>query len=230
MPKLTFYGHSCFLVEAGSHRALFDPFLSGNPAARHTMAQIPKVSAILVSHGHGDHLGDAVEIAKRDHAPVVAIYELATLCHLQGTEAVAINLGGRYNLGWGTVTLVPAWHSNSIQTSEGFLYAGMPTGIILSVEGKTVYHVGDTCLFSDLELISRRNGPIDVAMIPIGGHFTMGIEDAVEACRLIRPGIAVPVHYNTFPPILQDPALFAKGVVEQGGQAVILKPGQELVF
>jgi len=230
MPKLTFCGHACFLLEAGSNRVLIDPFLTGNPTASHTVDQIPKVSAIVVSHGHGDHLGDAVEIAKRDSAPVVATYELATFCHQQGSEAVAMNIGGRIDLGWGTVKLVPAWHSSSFQNSEGFIYTGMPTGILLTAQGKTVYHLGDTCLFSDLELISRRNGPIDVALIPIGDHFTMGIGDAIEACRMIHPHIAVPMHFNTFPPITQDHTFFAKGVQEQGGKAVILKPGESMEF
>jgi L-ascorbate metabolism protein UlaG (beta-lactamase superfamily) len=230
MPKLTFCGHACFLVETSSNRVLIDPFLTGNPTASHSVDQMPPVSAIVVSHGHGDHLGDAVEIAKRDGAPVVATYELATLCQQQGAEAVAMNIGGKFDLGWGSVKLVQAWHSSSFQTSEGFVYTGMPTGIILSMEGKTVYHLGDTCLFSDLELISRRNGPIDVALIPIGDHFTMGIEDAVEAVRMIQPGIAVPMHYNTFPPISQDPALFSLGVAEQGGRVVTLQPGGVIEF
>lgn len=230
MPKLTFCGHSCFLVEMGSHRALIDPFLTGNPAASHTVAQIPKVSAIFISHGHGDHFGDAVEIARRDNALIVATFELAALCQQKGAQAVGMNIGGCFDLGWGTVKLVPAWHSSSYETGEGFIYTGMPTGIILSGEEKRLYHLGDTALFSDLEMISRRNGPIDVALIPIGGHFTMGIEDAVEACRLIRPTVAVPMHYNTFPPITQDPSGFAEGVSDQGGKVVILKPGDVMVF
>ncbi len=230
MPKLTFCGHACFLLETGQHRAMIDPFLTGNPVASHTVDQIPRISAILVSHGHGDHLGDAVTIARRDNAPVVATYELATLCQQQGAEAVAMNIGGRFDLGWGAVKLVQAWHSSSFQDKESFVYTGMPTGILLTLEGKTVYHLGDTCLFSDLELISRRNGPIDVALVPIGDHFTMGIDDAIEACRLIHPRVVIPMHFNTFPPITQDPAVFAKGAMEQGVKPVILKPGESMEF
>lgn len=230
MPKVTFCGHSCVLFESAAGNAIFDPFLTGNPTASHTPKEIPKLSAILLSHGHGDHVGDAVELAKRDGAPVIATYELASYCESQGAEAVGMNTGGSYDLGWARVKLVQAFHSSSYQTADGFIYTGMPNGILFTVEGKTVYHLGDTALFSDLGLIARRNGPIAVAFIPIGDHYTMGIEDAVEAWNLIRPSAAVPVHYNTFPPIRQDPDRFAAKVGALGGAVRVLAPGESMEF
>ncbi len=230
MPKLTFCGHSCVLLESAQGNAIVDPFLTGNPSASHTPSQIPKLSAILLSHGHGDHLGDAVALSRRDQAPVIATHELATYCGTQGAEAVGMNTGGSYDLGWGRIKLVQAFHSSSFQTQGGFIYTGMPNGILLTVEGKTIYHLGDTALFSDLGLIARRNGPIEVAFIPIGDHYTMGIEDAVEAWNLIRPKVAVPVHYNTFPPIRQDPSRFKNRVSELGGTVRILAPGEATEF
>jgi L-ascorbate metabolism protein UlaG (beta-lactamase superfamily) len=185
---------------------------------------------VLVTHGHGDHLGDAVALAKRDKAPVVATYELATTCQMQGTEAIPMNIGGKTDLPWGRVRLVQAFHSSSYQTEDGFVYTGMPTGILCTLGGKTVYHLGDTALFSDLGMISRRYGPVEAALIPIGDHFTMGIEDAVEAWNLIRPRIAIPIHYNTFPPIEQDPEEFGRLIGEMGGKATLLHPGESVEF
>jgi L-ascorbate metabolism protein UlaG (beta-lactamase superfamily) len=218
------------LLESSAGRVILDPFLTGNPLASHTVDQIPKVTAVLLTHGHGDHLGDAVAIAKRDKAPVVATYELATYCQMQGTEAVPMNTGGNIDLGWGRVKLVQAFHSSSYQTAEGFIYTGMPNGILCTLEGKTVYHLGDTALFSDLELIGKRNGPIEVALVPIGDHFTMGIEDAAEAVHMIRPKIAVPIHYNTFPPIQRNPEEFVKKVADRGGAVKVLNPGESLEY
>jgi L-ascorbate metabolism protein UlaG (beta-lactamase superfamily) len=228
MAKLTWCGHACFLIESDSRAVLIDPFLTGNPLAGLSVDQVPKVAAILLTHGHGDHLGDAIEIAKRDHAPVIATFELATYCESQGTQSVPMNIGGSYDLGWCSVKLVPAWHSSSIQTNDGVLYAGMPTGVLLKIDGKTLYHLGDTGLFGDLELIARVNGPIDVALVPIGDHFTMGISDAVEAWQLIQPRLVIPMHYNTFPPIRQDPTQFAERVCAKGGQVKVLKPGESV--
>lgn len=230
MPKLTYCGHSCALVESSAGNVVIDPFLTGNPLASHTPEQVPKLDAVLLTHGHADHLGDSVALAKRDGAPVVATYELATYCRTQGTEAVPMNIGGRVELPCGRVKLVQAWHSSSFQEGDDFVYTGMPTGIVYTVEGKTLYHLGDTGLFSDLELIGKWNGPIDVALVPIGDHFTMGIDEAVEASRLVGAKTVVPIHYNTFPPIECDPQEFADKVAKVGGKATVLKPGDSLEY
>lgn len=230
MPTLTYCGHSCCLIESGGHVAIIDPFISGNPCASLTLDQVPTLSMIFLTHGHGDHLGDAVVLSKRDQAPIIATYELAGYCQMQGAETNGMNIGGRFDFGWGSVKLLPAWHSSSVQTQDGFSYTGMPTGVLLETEGKKLYHLGDTALFSDLGLAGRLYGPIDVALIPIGDHYTMGIEDAIEAWRLIQPMKAVPIHYNTFPPINQDPSQFTGKIKESGGEAYILNPGEKLVY
>lgn len=230
MPKLTYCGHSCVLIESKDGNVIIDPFLTGNPLAARTVEDIPKLSAILLTHGHNDHVGDAVKLSVRDGAPVIATYELAIYCEREGAKIVDMNIGGRAVFDWGEVRLVPAWHSSSFMTESGPIYTGMPTGIITKIEGRTLYHLGDTCLFSDLKMIAERYGPIDVAMIPIGDHYTMGPEDAAEARRLIQPWMAIPIHYNTFPPIKQDPWDFVKLVTEQQGEAKALKPGEWMSY
>jgi L-ascorbate metabolism protein UlaG (beta-lactamase superfamily) len=230
MPKLTFCGHSCALVESSACNVIIDPFLTGNPTASHQPEDIPPLAAVLLTHGHGDHVGDGIHLAKRNRATVVATYELATYCESEGCEAISMNVGGAADLSFGRVKLVQAWHSSSFQVGDRFIYMGMPTGILYSVEGKTLYHLGDTGLFSDLELIGKWNGPIDVALIPIGDHYTMGIDEAVEASRLVGAKTVVPIHYNTFPPIECDPTEFADKVAKAGGKAVVLKPGESMEY
>lgn len=230
MPKLTYLGHSCVLIESKAGNVIIDPFLTGNPLAARKVEEVPKLSAVLLTHGHNDHVGDAVPLSKRDGAPVIAVYELASLCESHGASGVGMNIGGKAKFDWGEVRFVPAWHSSSYASGDGWVYTGMPTGIITRIEGRTLYHLGDTCLFSDLQLIAERYGPIDVAMIPIGDHYTMGPDDAAEARRMIQPWMAIPIHYNTFPPIQQDPWDFVKLVVEQKGEAKALKPGEGMVY
>ena len=230
MPKLTFCGHACVLVESKQGNVIIDPFLTGNPMASHTMEEIPQLSAVIVTHGHADHLGDSVPLAKKHGAPVVATFELACYCQNQGAGAMPMNIGGSCTLVCGKIKLVQAWHSSSIQVGDDFLYAGMPAGVLYTTDGKTVYHPGDTALFSDLALIGKQNAPIDVALFPIGDHFTMGIDEAVEAFKMIQPKVAIPMHNNTFPPIECDPQEFASKVTEAGGKAVVLKPGESYEY
>jgi len=230
MPKLTYCGHSCVLVESSRGNVIIDPFLTGNPKASHKPEDIPELSAVLITHGHADHLGDGVALARRDGAPVVATFELATLCQQQGAEAVPMNIGGVAEFAWGKVRLVQALHSSSVQVGDSFVYAGMPTGMLYTAEGKTLYHLGDTDIFSDMALIGRRNAPIDVALIPIGDHFTAGVVDAVEACKMIQPKVAIPIHFGTFPPIERDPQEFARQVADLGGKAVVLNPGESYEY
>ncbi len=226
MPTLSYIGHSCCLVESEAGAVIFDPFITGNPLASLKAEDLPELAAIFLTHGHNDHLGDAIDLAKKNDCPVVATYELAAYCQSKGTQAVTMNIGGTYKDEWGQIKLVQAWHSSSYQEESGnVIYTGMPTGILYTIEGKTVYHLGDTGLFSDLGLIGTRNSKIEVALVPIGDHFTMGIDDAVEAVRLISPRLAIPVHYNTFPPIEQDPADFKKKCKAIGSEAKVLDPG-----
>jgi L-ascorbate metabolism protein UlaG (beta-lactamase superfamily) len=215
--KVTYLSHSCFLVETSSHRLLIDPFLSGNPLAQ-TKPEEVECDFILVSHGHEDHLGDAVEISKRTGATIIANFEVAMTCQQRGAANVhPMNPGGAWQFPFGKVKMTIAYHSSSNQTPTGFLYLGNPCGLLITADEKTIYHAGDTALFSDMKLIGDLNR-IDLAMLPIGDNFTMGIEDAALAAEFLRADLSVPMHFNTFDLIKADPNEFVKKV-ETGGRA-----------
>lgn len=186
---------------------------------------------IILTHGHGDHFGDVVELANRNHATVIGSAEVqGYLTTYHGIEhAHGMNIGGKYQFDFGTVKFVQAFHSSSYTNEDGIpVYLGMPMGVIIEAEGKTIYHAGDTGLFSDMKLIAERH-PVDVCFIPIGDNFTMGIEDASYAINeFIKPKISVPIHYNTFPLIEQDPQKFKEAVSQ--GEVQILQPGDEVTF
>jgi L-ascorbate metabolism protein UlaG (beta-lactamase superfamily) len=228
MAKLTFIGHAAVEVQSGGYSILIDPFISQNPVAKHK-AEDFKPNAILLTHGHSDHVGDAVEIAKRANCPVIATFELASYCESQGApNSVGMNTGGVKEFEFGRVMFTPAFHSSSLDGR----YMGQACGIVFTTkEGKKVYHAGDTALFGDMALIGKQG--IDLALLPIGSHFTMDPEAAAQAVELIQPKIVVPIHYSTFPPIEQDPQRF-KEVVGKGGrtsaQVVILQPGESFEF
>jgi L-ascorbate metabolism protein UlaG (beta-lactamase superfamily) len=218
---IRFLGHACFELTDGDTTVLIDPFLSGNPKAA-ISADDAAATTILLTHGHGDHYGDVVDIAKRTGAPVVAIVELANELGEEGLDVRDPNLGGTVKFDWGWVRLVPAWHTST--TPKGTV--NTPAGLLISLGDKVVYHLGDTCLFSDLQLVGRR-APIDVALMCIGGHYTMDRTDAVEAASLVGAKTVIPCHYNTFPPIETDAAAF-KSDVESATKSsvVVLEPGE----
>jgi L-ascorbate metabolism protein UlaG (beta-lactamase superfamily) len=220
--EIRFLGHAAFEFTSNGTNVLADPFLTGNPKAA-AKADDLNPDVILLTHGHGDHYGDIVSIAKRSGAAVVAITEIAGELQEEGLEHVNNpNLGGTVNFDWGWARLVPALHSST--TPKGTVSPA--AGIVFELGGKVVYHVGDTALFSDLELVGRRY-PIDVALVPIGGHFTMDHEDAVEAVRLIAPRQVIPCHYGTFPPIETDPEVFKADVESStASEVVVLAPGE----
>src|SRR3954470_11812430 len=225
---IRFLGHSCF--EITDHDVsdpgitlLIDPFLSGNPKAA-VSADDVNPDVILLTHGHGDHYGDTVDIAKRTGATVVALVEIANELGEQGVEDVRDpNIGGTVKFDWGWVKLVPAWHTST--TPNGTVT--VPAGLLVNIGGPLVYHLGDTALFSDLQLISRRGDHVDVAIVPIGGHYTMDRYDAVTAVEFVSPTTVIPCHYDNFPPLEADAEAF-KGDVESstGASVVILAPGE----
>jgi L-ascorbate metabolism protein UlaG (beta-lactamase superfamily) len=207
--KITYLSHSCFLVETASHTILIDPYLSANPLAQIKPEDI-RCDFILVTHGHFDHVGDAAAIASANDATVISSYEVIDFLGRQGVKkGHPMGLGGGYDFPFGRVKLTVALHSAGYKTDEAgdFQYLGVAAGILLTTEGTTIYHAGDTALTMEMQLIGQRN-KIDIAMLPIGDNFTMGPEDAVAAAEFLKPGLVLPMHYNTFPPIKQA----AKGI------------------
>jgi len=204
--KINYLGHSAFLIE-GKDRILIDPFLTGNPKASTTADKV-NCDIICVTHGHGDHLGDAVDIARRTGAVIASIVEMSAWFERCGVSSVGFNMGGAVKVKNTSITMVPAFHSSSIGAPGLEFSAAMPVGMVID-SGKVIYHAGDTCVFSDMSLIGDMYDP-DVAMLPIGGYFTMDPKQAAMAVSLIRPKIVIPMHYGTWPPIEQDPKEFEK--------------------
>ncbi len=226
MVEITYLGHSAVLFKSDAVRLVVDPFLEGNPQAAMSPASL-EVDVICVTHGHGDHLGDTVQIANRTGALVIAPFELATYIEKKGCRVHPMHIGGKKKFGWGTVKLTPALHGSAVIENNGqIVYTGNPCGFLLNLDGKTIYHAGDTGLTYEMELIGRLNR-IDVAMLPIGDNFTMGPGDAVEAIRMLNPRIVVPMHFSTWEIIEQDPAEFA-AQISGNTRVEILKPGGQL--
>jgi L-ascorbate metabolism protein UlaG (beta-lactamase superfamily) len=219
---IRYVGHSAVELIDGDTRILMDPFITGNPKATVTADEL-EPTHILLTHGHADHYGDIVDIAKRTGAPVVAIVEIANELSELGVENVHDpNLGGTIGFDWGWVKLVPAWHTST--TPNGTV--STPAGMLVMVGDTLVYHLGDTALFSDLQLIARRGNHVNVALVPIGGHYTMDRFDAVTACEFVGADEVIPIHYDTFPPIETDVQAF-KSDVENATESkvVVLEPG-----
>jgi L-ascorbate metabolism protein UlaG (beta-lactamase superfamily) len=232
--EIKFHGQSCFELSDGEATLLVDPFLKPNNPVAVASAEEVEPTHIAISHGHADHMADAVGLAKRTGAACVGIVELASWLEAKGVENVSDpNLGGTVEFDWGWVKLVQAWHTNTLPGSSETPFSaetgtaiGTAAGLVINIGGVTVYHLGDTCLFGDLELIARRT-PVDVALIPIGGHYTMDRHDAVVAAEMIGAKTVIPIHFNTFPPIETDAAAF-KAEVESAtdSEVVVLEPGQ----
>lgn len=220
--KVTYYGHACFLIERGGTGVLIDPFLTGNPVVAEYPAAL-KPTVILVSHAHGDHIGDAVQIATSTGACLVSLPEIASHAAEQGATVAAGNMGGRVNFDFGFVKFVPAWHSSSLPGSN--LSVGTPCGFIVKFFDHVFYHAGDTSVFGDMRLIAELT-PVDVALVPIGGLYTMDVPEAVKAVQLIEPKIVIPMHYNTWPVIEVDPEEFKTRVEAMtAARCVIMRPG-----
>jgi L-ascorbate metabolism protein UlaG (beta-lactamase superfamily) len=219
--EIRFLGHAAFTISDGDSTVLIDPFLTGNPKAA-IAADDVAATTILLTHGHQDHYGDTVEIAKRTGAPVIAITELAGEIGEEGVDVHDPNLGGTVKTDWGWVKVVPAWHTST--TPKGMV--NTPAGLLINYKDTIVYHLGDTCLFSDLQLVGKRQ-PIDVALICIGGHYTMDRTDAVDAAGLVGAKTVIPCHYDTFPPIETDAEAFRSDVESAtSSHVVVLEPGE----
>jgi len=225
MVKITFYGHACFKISSSKFSIIIDPWLKNNPQANISPEQV-EVDYILITHGHGDHFGDALEVAKANNATIIAPYELATYCQSKGAKVHPMHIGGDYTFDFGWLQLTPAMHGSGYIEGDNIIYMGSPCGFLIGIEGKTIYHAGDTGLFGDMKLIGEKTS-LDVAMLPIGGNFVMGIDDAVKAVEFLKPKIVVPMHYNTFDIIKKDPEEFKKKVGNKtGADVIILKPGE----
>ncbi|MDV6377542.1 metal-dependent hydrolase [Sporosarcina sp. GW1-11] len=222
--KISYHGHSIVKIETQGKIILIDPFITGNDLTDLNAAD-EKPDVILLTHGHNDHVGDTMEIAKRENILVVAPNELAVYLGFQGLQTHGMNIGGSKEFDFGTVKYTQAFHSSSYTTEDNeIIYTGMPAGLLLTIEGKIIYHAGDTSLFSDMKLYAEDG--IDVAFLPIGDNFTMGPRDAAKAVEILQPKLTVPIHYNTFPPIKQDPEDF-KSLVKSH-EVKIMRAGDKI--
>lgn len=218
--KITYHGHSVLsIVMANGQKLLFDPFITGN-ALTDLKAEEVTADWILVTHGHSDHIGDLIPIAKRNDATVISIVEICSFAEQNGVQKThGMNIGGKFDFPFGRVKMVPAQHSSGYEADGQMIYMGEPAGFILQAEGKTLYHAGDTAEFGDMALLGEAF-EIDLAFLPIGDNFTMGPQDAASAAKRLKAKQVVPIHYNTFPVIEQDPDAFVQLLPEKVGKVM----------
>jgi len=226
--ELIYHGHSCVQIVTEGGSLLIDPFIRGNQLATTKLEDI-RTDYILLTHAHNDHMMDAEPIARRNDAPIVAIFELANYLSWKGLRTLDMNMGGTLDLGFAQVKMIQAFHSSGIllPDEQRIIYAGMPAGFIVRAEGKTILHSGDTCLFSDMKMIGERN-ELDIAFIPIGDRYTMGPDDALQAAEWLNAKVYIPIHYNTFGPIEQDNEHFVHQLNEKGLSGKALQPGEKV--
>lgn len=222
--KLKYFSHSAFEITTNNGKIiLIDPFLDGNPTSPVKSKDV-KADYIILTHAHGDHIGDTFEIAKRCNSTIICTFELANYCKSKGVDVHDMSIGGGHNFDFGRVKFTIAFHGS--ETPDG-TYGGQPAGVILSIDNITIYHTGDTGLFYDMKLIGEMN-KIDYMILPIGDNYTMDIKDAVKAVEFVNPKIAIPMHYNTFPVIEADPNEFKKEVEHLGKNCKILQFGESI--
>lgn len=222
--KLKYFAHSAFQVTAGNGKViLIDPFLDDNPNSPIKSKDV-NADYIILTHGHGDHIGDAFKIAKRCNSLFICVNELANYCISKGFSAHNMHIGGAHNFDFGRVKFTIAHHGSMTPDN---IYAGEPSGVLLTIDEKIIYHTGDTGLFYDMKLIGEMN-KVDYMLLPIGDNFTMGITDAVKAVEFVKPGVAIPMHYNTFPGINSDPEEFKTKLQDKGYSCRVMKFGEEI--
>lgn len=224
--QITFHGHSCVQLQSETSSVIIDPFITGNPVAK-VKADDIKVDYILLTHGHNDHVGDAEQMSKNNEATIIAPFELATYMGWQGCNVHPMHIGGGHAFDFGHVKLTQAFHGSGLtqEDKQEIIYMGMPSGMLVTMNGKTIYHAGDTALFGDMKMIGERHS-IDLAFLPIGDNFTMGPEDALLAAEWLQARQVVPIHYNTFPLIKQDAQMFGDTLKSKGIECIVLQPGQ----
>ncbi len=201
--KLTYLGHSAVMIEEGQFKGIIDPFITGNPLAQISADDLSGITHIFVTHGHGDHIGDTVDIAKKTGALIIANHEISAYLDKFKLRTHAMHIGGRTKFDFGRVKMTNALHGSGISENGNMIYGGNPCGFVIEINGKKIYHAGDTGLTLDMKLLENEN--IDVAFLPIGGNFTMDLDDAVTAADFIKAKNVVPIHYNTFDLIKADP-------------------------
>ena len=224
---LTWYGHGSWMIESGEHKILLDPFLDDNPSSPVKASEV-EADFILVSHGHFDHVADVASIANRCGATVVAIYEIAEWFSKNHSveTTIGMNLGGQVDLPFGLVKMTPAVHSSQLPDGS---YGGEPAGFVLTISNRRIYFACDTALFSDMKLLSTPK--LDIAVLPIGDLFTMGVDDSVVAAQWLEAEHVLPAHYNTWPPIAQDADAWADKITrETSSKPHVIKPGEQTVL
>ena len=228
MAKLTYHGHAtCSLETDDGTRIVIDPFFGDNPSCDVTVDEV-EADYILATHGHGDHIGDLIPLAKRTGATVISSHELVTWLGTHGIDNThGMSIGGGFAFPFGRVKMTPALHGTKNEGPGGESFPTMPGGFLLSLTGgKRIYHAGDTALLMEMQLL---RGQVDVALLPIGDNYTMGPDDAVRAVEFIQPSVVIPIHYNTWPPIVQDPDGFRVAVGERA-EVRVMKPGTTTEF
>lgn len=228
MARLTWHGHSTFtLLADGGQRILFDPFLNDNPKSDIRVEDVDDLDYILCSHGHSDHFGDAIAVARRTGATMVGAFELVAFAQSKGVkQGHGMNVGGSHPFDFGYVKLTPAMHSGTVDGDEEGRYTSVANGFLIDMGGKRLYHAGDTALIMEMQLLKGR---VDVALLPIGDNFTMGPSDAARAVGFIEPRVVIPMHYDTWDLIAQDPDEF-RSLVGEKAEVVALEPGQSYDF
>jgi L-ascorbate metabolism protein UlaG (beta-lactamase superfamily) len=221
MRKLTYLGHSAFFIEKDGDGILIDPFITGNPLADFDFKE-KRITHIVVTHAHHDHLGDAIEISKHSGAPIIAVFELANYCMQKGAKAIPVNIGAKLKFNWGSVKFLPAVHSSS---NPDLPYGGTAASLLFDIDGTTIYHAGDTSLMPDFSMIGELYNP-HYALLPIGGFYTMDMQDAAIAAKMLYAKKVIPMHYNTFPGIKVDVQKFVDSLEAQGQKCLPLKANE----